>query len=61
VSRDVIGSKKAGFAVAIQIGSKLTKEKDARVAGELPPDYYIDDIYDVADVVQGLLNGRTRN
>lgn len=55
VSRDVIGSKRAGFAVAIQIGSKLTKEKDQGVKREYEPDYMIEDIYDVYTIVQDLL------
>ena len=55
VSRDVIGSKQAGFAVAIQIGSKLTREKDTQLKASCAPDFFIEDIYDVADVVQGLL------
>ena len=56
VSRDVIGSKMAGFACAIQIGSQLTREKDAPLEKSLAPDYYITDIYDVAKVVRELLN-----
>lgn len=56
VSRDVIGSKRAGFAVAIQIGSKLTKEKDQGVVHEYEPDYVIEDIYEVYTIVRNLLN-----
>ena len=52
VSRDVIGSKKAGFAAAIQIGSQLTREKDEKLEKTLAPDYVIEDIYDVAKVVR---------
>lgn len=55
VSRDVIGSKRAGFAVAIQIGSKLTQEKDAAIRREFEPDCMIEDIYDVLPVVQKLV------
>ena len=55
VSRDVIGSKKAGFAAAVQIGSKLTKEKDQALDQALAPDVVIEDIYDVAQVVRGLM------
>ena len=55
VSRDVIGSKKAGFAAAIQIGSQLTKEKDQALEKALAPDVVIEDIYDVARVVRGML------
>ena len=55
VSRDVIGSKKAGFAAAIQIGSQLTKEKDVALEKALAPDYVIGDIYEVAQVVRELI------
>ena len=55
VSRDVSGSKQAGFACAIQIGSQLTREKDAPLEKAMAPDYYITDIYDVAKVVRGLI------
>lgn len=56
VSRDIIGSKRAGFACAIQIGSKLTCEKDAGVKREFEPDYFIEDIYDVYPIVKKMLN-----
>ena len=55
VSRDIIGSKKAGFACAIQIGSKLTKEKDSGIKTEYRPDYVIEDIYDVLPLVRNLI------
>ena len=51
VSRDIIGSKKAGFGLAIQIGSHLTKEKDQFVTTDLAPDYRIEDIREVADII----------
>ena len=54
VSRDVIGSKRAGFAAAIQIGSKLTHEKDEALDKALAPDYFIEDIYDVAAIIRAL-------
>ena len=57
VSRDIIGSKKAGYAAAIQIRSKLTKEKDAGVDEKYMPDYVVDDIYDVFTIVSGLRKG----
>lgn len=56
VSRDIIGAKRANFAAAIQIGSHLTKEKDAGVDPKYRPDYFVDDIYDVATIVGNLLN-----
>lgn len=55
VSRDVIGSKKAGFAAAIQIGSQLTKEKDQALEKALAPDVVIEEIYDVARVVREMI------
>ena len=57
VSRDVIGSKRAGFAAAIQIASQLTREKDQKLDAALAPDYVIGDIYDVAAVVRGMIAG----
>ncbi len=54
VSRDVIGSKRAGFACAIQICSKLTGEKDNGVRREFEPDHIIADIYDVLPLVRGM-------
>ena len=56
VSRDIIGSKRAGFAAAIQIGSQLTKEKDKGIRREFEPDYLVEDIYEVYPVVKGMLN-----
>ncbi|MBO4367530.1 MAG: HAD family hydrolase [Clostridia bacterium] len=55
VSRDVIGSKKAGFAAAIQIASQLTKEKDQALEKALAPDHIISDIGEVARVVREML------
>ncbi len=55
VSRDVIGSKRAGFAAAVQIGSRLTGEKDRALEKTLAPDYVIQDIYDVAATVREML------
>lgn len=55
VSRDIIGSKRAGFAAAIQICSKLTGEKDQGICREFEPDYMIQDIYDVYPIVEKLV------
>ena len=55
VSRDVIGSKRAGCARSIQIGSKLTGEKDAGVRREFEPDYLIYDICEVLPIVGTLV------
>ena len=56
ISRDIIGSKRAGFACAIQIGSKLTGEKDAGVRREFEPDYVIEDIYQVFPILRELMD-----
>lgn len=55
ISRDITGSKRAGFAKAIQICSQLTREKDCGVKREFEPDYMVEDIYDVLPVVRELL------
>lgn len=55
MSRDIIGSKRAGFACSIQIGSQLTKEKDQGVHSEFVPDHFITDIYDVYPILRDLL------
>ena len=50
VSRDIIGSKRAGFGKAVQIGSFLSAQKDAAVgAGAEKPDVVIDRIGALAD------------
>ena len=54
VSRDVIGAKRAGFACAIQICSKLTGIKDKGVCREFEPDRVISDIYDVLPLMREL-------
>lgn len=56
VSRDIIGSKRAGFATAIQICSKLTGQKDTGIRREFEPDFMVEDIYDVYPIVQKLNN-----
>lgn len=58
VSRDIIGSKRAGFAGAIQICSQLTKMKDAGIRREFEPDYTVEDIYEVYPIVRDLLSGK---
>ena len=55
ISRDVIGSKSSGFAVAIQICSQLTREKDAGVRHAYEPDYTVENIYDVYPIVRKLV------
>jgi len=55
VSRDIIGSKRAGYACAIQIASHLTKLKDADIKREFEPDVIVEDIYDVYPVLEKML------
>lgn len=57
ISRDIIGSKRYGFAGAIQICSKLTAEKDQGIRREFEPDYVIQDIYDVYPIVKKMVEG----
>ena len=57
ISRDLIGSKRAGFAAAIQICSKLTREKDCGIKREFEPDYMVEDIYEVYPIVEKLSRG----
>lgn len=59
VSRDIIGSKRAGFAKAIQICSKLTKLKDCGIRREFEPDYLVENIYDVYPILCDLLRVRS--
>lgn len=55
ISRDIIGSKQAGFAAAIQICSQLTAQKDSGIYRAYEPDYRISDIYEVLPIVTELL------
>ncbi len=53
VSRDVTGARRAGFAAVIQIGSQLTRMKDAGLLNTPKPDAVISDIYEVLPLVEG--------
>lgn len=55
VSRDIIGSKKAGFAYSILIHSQLTKEKDEALIDAPRPDFTVPAIADVLSVCESLL------
>ncbi|HQA98356.1 MAG TPA: HAD family hydrolase [Clostridia bacterium] len=55
VSRDIIGSKRAGFAFSILIHSKLTKEKDEVLVDAPQADYVIREISDVLAVCETLV------
>jgi putative hydrolase of the HAD superfamily len=50
VSRDIAGSKAAGFALAIQIKSSLTGLKDVN-AGGISPDYIIENLNELLDIL----------
>jgi putative hydrolase of the HAD superfamily len=50
ISRDVIGARRAGFALAIQIKSFLTERSD-RGAGHVAPDAIIRDLTEVVELV----------
>lgn len=50
VSRDVIGARRAGFGLAIQIKSFLTERSD-RGTENVPPDAVIHDLIEVVDLV----------
>jgi putative hydrolase of the HAD superfamily len=50
VSRDVIGARRAGFGLAIQIRSFLTERSD-RGTGSVRPDAVIHDLMEVVDLV----------
>lgn len=55
ISRDVIGSKMHGFAVAVQIKSFLTLGSDANLSNkEITPDFIITDILEIVDIVDKL-------
>lgn len=52
IARDVIGSKNAGFAAAIQISSFLTKTVDSKVENETyKPDYVISNMSEILNIL----------
>lgn len=55
ISRDIIGAKNAGFALAIQILSRLTADKDLSCLEEnrVRPDFVISDIRETAGIIAG--------
>ena len=56
VSRDIIGSKRAGFAYSILIHSQLTQEKDEALPDDMPrPDFTVSAISDVLGVCATLV------
>lgn len=50
VSRDVIGARRTGYGLAIQIRSFLTDKAD-RGTGNVPPDAVIEDLRQIVDLV----------
>jgi putative hydrolase of the HAD superfamily len=60
LSRDVIGSKKAGYALAIQIESFLTSGSDRAVSADsVRPDYKIGRLFEIVAILDALNPGRT--
>lgn len=57
VSRDIIGSKRAGFGFSILIHSQLTKEKDEILLDAPRADYVIGEISEVLTVCEALARG----
>ena len=53
VSRDVIGARRAGYGLAIQIKSFLTDRSDSGT-DRVPPDAVIQDLREVLDLVTSL-------
>ena len=52
ISRDIAGAKAAGYALAFQIHSFLTKDRDGGLEGSLPgPDYMIQDLREIAGIL----------
>ena len=55
LSRDVIGSKRAGYALSFQIRSFLTAGSDASVApGSAKPDYAVERLSEIVAILDGL-------
>ena len=58
ISRDVIGSKRAGYALAFLIRSFLTSGSDATVVpGAAEPDYVVDNLSRIVTVLDGIRAG----
>lgn len=51
-SRDIMGAKRAGFGLAVQIGSALTAQKDASTDPIWQPDAVISSIPELLDVLE---------
>ncbi len=61
LSRDVVGSKLAGFALAFQIKSFLTASSDAAIAADsLRPDYLVPNLRDIVTILDSIREGGTR-
>lgn len=58
ISRDVIGSKNAGYAAAIQIASFLTGTADSKVGEQTyKPDYVISNMAEILDILDRINYG----
>jgi len=61
LSRDVIGSKRAGYALAFQIRSFLTAGSDAQVAaGSTQPDFVVEHLGEIVAILDNLAERRGR-
>lgn len=60
LSRDVIGSRRAGYALAIQIESFLTPLSDSKIgSGTEKPDYRIDKLSEIPEILDRERAGRS--
>lgn len=60
LSRDVIGSKKAGYALAFQIRSFMTAPSDASVApGSAKPDFAVEGLSEIVAILDNLAERRS--
>lgn len=60
LSRDVIGAKRAGYALAIQIQSFLTPLSDSKLGSSAEkPDYRIEKLSDIPGILDRVRAGRT--
>lgn len=54
ISRDVVGARRAGYGLAIQIKSFLTAQADREIDTE-PPDIVIQNLIQIVDIIQNAL------
>lgn len=60
LSRDVIGSQRAGYAMVIQIESFLTSSSDSKLLpGAAQPDYKVGNLFEIVAILDTLYPGRS--